>query len=116
VSALALQHFLRSHRQGIVRPTAQLWRRVRRMARGKEDALLVEEVLIRPGWMELKADCAAPLPLLVRDLGPVDPATAACACALLAGGVLEGAVPAQPRLLEGIASGIGIWSGSMDGC
>ena len=116
MSALALQHFLRSRRQRVVRPTAELWRRVRRMARGEDDAQLVEQILLQPGWGDLEAGVSAPLPLLVRELGAVEPVAAACACALLAGGVLEGAVPAQPRLLESIASGIVRWRATMDGC
>ncbi len=85
------------------------------MARGSADPELVRRVLEEPGWRELQATSTAPLPLLVRQLGPVDPATAACACALVAAGMLEGAVPARPELLEGVVAGISAWLRSGEG-
>ena len=112
MSSLELQRFLRQRRDAIVRPTAELWRRVRGMARGRSDPELVEILLVQPGWQQLSGASDASLPLLVRQLGDVDEVTAACACALIAGGVLDGAVPARPEVLAGVHAGVVRW-GSM---
>lgn len=109
MSSLNLQRFLRQRRDRIVRPTPQLWRRVRRMARGRSDPDLVETLLVQPGWQDLSGDREAPLPLLVRQLGDVDEVTVACACALIAGGILDGAVPARPEVLAGVHAGVVRW-------
>lgn len=111
-AALTLQRFLRTHRSRVVRPTPELWRRVRRMARGDPDPALVDELLHAPGWADLDTSQlpeGVPLPLLVRQLGPVDRVTAACGCALVAAGMLEGAVPARPELLNAVMTGIAAW-------
>lgn len=109
MSSLDLQRFLRQRRDRIVRPTPPLWRRVRRMARGQVDPELVETLLVQPGWQDLSGDSDAALPLLVRQLGDVDEVTAACACALIAGGILDGAVPARPEVLAGVHAGLVRW-------
>ncbi len=79
------------------------------MARGRADPDLVETVLVQPGWLDLSGDHDAPLPLLVRELGDVDEVSAACACALIAGGILDGAVPARPEVLAGVHAGVVRW-------
>jgi hypothetical protein len=83
------------------------------MARGEADPALVDELLRVPGWDALDTSEVPEgtlLPLLVRQLGPVDGVTAACGCALVAAGMVEGAVPARPELLNAVMAGIAAWN------